>query len=192
MSAREELGKAADLLKEKAGAALSSVRAGDEKLLSAYLAPDSLPRITLSSPWFEDGGPLPLQCTIDGEGIAPPLAWSDPPESTRSFVIICEDPDAPAPEPFVHWLVYDLPGDARSFDARDVGQAREGQNSKLAVGFAPAAPPPGHGVHHYHFQLFALDLPLRLGAGEGRRKVRDAMKGHMLAHGEIVGRHERS
>jgi Raf kinase inhibitor-like YbhB/YbcL family protein len=192
VSTRDELGKIADVAKRKAGEALSSVRAGDEKLLSAYLVPDSLPRITLSSPWFEDGAPLPLACTTDGEGVPPALRWGDPPESTRSFVIVCEDPDAPAPEPFVHWLVYDIPRAARSLDPGEAGQVREGKNSKLEIGFTPAAPPRGHGVHHYHFQLFALDAPLGLAPGEGRRKLRDAMKGHVLAHGEIVGHHERT
>ncbi len=174
-----------------AGEALASVHAGDDKLASSRLVRAPLPNLSLSSKWFANGGKLPTRCSIDGEGVPPPLTWSDPPPRTRAFALICEDPDAPAPAPFVHWLVYGIAPGARSLDTTLGVDAREGKNSKLQTGFTPAAPPPGHGVHHYHFQLFALDAPLGLAPGEGRAALLDAMEGHILAFGELVGTYER-
>jgi len=174
-----------------AGRALSSVHAGDDKLAAARLVDEATSRLTVTSPAFQNGKPLPKRFTADGEGEAPELHWSAPPTSARSFVLLCEDPDAPKTEPFVHWLVYDIGADARSLDAATAKQAREGKNSMMAVGFTPAAPPPGHGLHHYHFQLFALDGALNLDARAGRGAVLDAMKGHVVAFGELVGTYER-
>jgi len=169
-----------------AGEALSPVRAGTERLASRRFDL-AVPKLSVTSDWFEDGAPLPARCTVDGEGVPPPLRWSEPPAEARELVLICEDPDAPLAEPFVHWLVYDIQAEARSLDAASATHARVGQNSKLDLAFAPAAPPPGHGQHHYHFQLFALDAPLALDRGEGRTKVLEAMEGHVIAYGELVG-----
>jgi Raf kinase inhibitor-like YbhB/YbcL family protein len=169
-----------------AGEALSPVRAGADRLAS-HRFELAVPRLSVTSPWFEDGAPLPARCTVDGEGVPPPLRWSEPPAHTRELVLICEDPDAPLAQPSVHWLVYDISAETRGLDQASVKHAREGQNSRLKDGFTPAAPPPGHGLHHYHFQLFALDAPLALERGEGRSKVIEAMEGHVIAYGELVG-----
>lgn len=173
-----------------AGEALASVHAGAGKLASRRFDL-AVPKLSVTSDWFADGAPLPARCTVDGEGVPPPLRWSEPPSHTSEFVLVCEDPDAPMPEPFVHWLVYDINVNARSLDADGATHARQGQNSKLKNEFAPAAPPPGHGTHHYHFQLFALDEPLALDEGEGRSKVLDMMEGHVIAYGELVGTYTR-
>jgi Raf kinase inhibitor-like YbhB/YbcL family protein len=169
-----------------AGQALTSMRAGTEKLASRRFGATTQ-TMSLTSDAFENGAPLPLSSTVDGEGVPPRLEWSDPPEAARELVLICEDPDAPKPEPFVHWLVYDISTETRSLDAASATHARVGQNSRLKAEFAPAAPPPGHGTHHYHFQLFALDAPLALDKGAGKSLVLDAMEGHVIAYGEIVG-----
>jgi Raf kinase inhibitor-like YbhB/YbcL family protein len=169
-----------------AGEALAPVRAGVDRLASRRFQL-AVPKLSVTSDWFEDGAPLPARCTVDGEGVPPPLRWSEPPAQTLELVLICEDPDAPLAEPFVHWLVYDIQADVRTLDQASAKHAREGQNSKLKVEFAPAAPPPGHGQHHYHFQLFALDAPLALDRGAGRTKLLDAMEGHVIAYGELVG-----
>lgn len=174
-----------------AGEALSPVRAGSQKL-AAKRFDLAVPTLSVTSEWFENGGPLPARCTVDGEGLPPPLLWSEPPPATRELVLICEDPDAPLAEPFVHWLVYDISAETRALDAEKATHARQGQNSKLQNRFAPAAPPPGHGVHHYHFQLFALDAPLALDQGEGRGRLLDYMEGHVIAFGEIVGTYVRN
>src|SRR3954469_10969219 len=139
-----------------AGSALG-IHAGVEKLASKKLAPALLPEITVRSVAFEPDGALPISCTVDGVGAPPALSFSGVPESANSLVVLAEDPDAPLLEPFVHWLVYGIPGDTLDVDAQTQHDYRLGTNGKSEVGFAPAAPPSGHGLHHYHFQVFALD-----------------------------------
>ena len=92
------------------------------------------------------------------------------------------DPDAPFPEPYVHWMVYGIAPNA-SFGER----YNEGKNSKLAIGFTPAAPPRGHGLHHYHFEVFALDAATDYDPGVGRSQLLEQMKGHVLGWGEVIG-----
>lgn len=191
------LQKAATVL----GEALSAARTGMEKLatrrLAAFQTPDfagaadATSSLVVSSPSFVDAGTLPQRCTLDGGSEAPALQWSDGPSATASWVVLCEDPDAPLPEPFVHWLVYDLPADTRSLDGSTAEGFKQGKNSLLQRGFTGAAPPPGHGIHHYHFQVIALNVPLALEDGAGRDAVVAAMQGHVLAWGELVGVYER-
>lgn len=173
------------------GSALKSLHAGDDKLASARIANGVMPILQVSSDWFEQGASLPARCTVDGTGIAPPLRWSKPSSDTKSLVLICEDPDAPMPEPYVHWLVYAIPPTMETLDATTLPAVRQGENSKLKTGFMPAAPPPGHGIHHYHFQLFALDAPINLDRGAGRRRLLDAMLGHVIEWGELIGTYQR-
>jgi Raf kinase inhibitor-like YbhB/YbcL family protein len=139
---------------------------------------------------FEDGETLPTRSTIDGDGSPPIICWDSPQLEARSFALICEDPDSPQPTPFVHWLVYAIPGHTRSLDSNLVA-FREGKNSRGQEGYAPAAPPVGHGVHHYHFQLFALDTDLALAADADRDELLSAIRGHVCAWGELVGTYER-
>jgi hypothetical protein len=110
-----------------------------------------------------------------------------------------EDPDAPTPKPFVHWLMYNIPPDLRGI-AEDVRRenpaasasgALQGKNSNLKLGWTGMAPPKGDTPHHYHFQLFALDKPLDIGAGTGRSVLIDAMAGHVIGRGEVVGTYQR-
>jgi Raf kinase inhibitor-like YbhB/YbcL family protein len=173
------------------GKALSSTRAGAHQLTLRKLELDGLPRLSASSPAFTGNGSLPRTASADGGSVPPRIEWSEPPPGTRSFALICEDPDAPMPEPFVHWIVYDIPGDARCLDEETLARAHQGKNSKLRVGFTGAAPPLGHGVHHYHFQLLALDTALDLQDGEGRGDVVNAVRGHVLAWADLVGTFER-
>ena len=169
------------------GHALSSVHAGVERLVSRKLGTERVRRIAVMSPELSQRGPLPVSCTASGVGAPPALEWGDAPEETRSFVLVCEDPDAPLPDPFVHWIVYGIPRDARSIDARSVSKMSQGKNSKLQTGFTPAAPPAGHGVHHYHFQLFALDAEMPADHALGRGALVDAMRGHVVGFGELIG-----
>jgi len=171
------------------GDALTPLRAGDHGL--AFRKLDVLERRTLdvTSSAFTDGGSLPRRFTADDAGVSPFLAWRNVPTGTRSFVLIVEDPDAPTPQPFVHWLVYGIRAEVTSLDG---AQHLEGKNTLLSSGYTPAAPPAGHGIHHYHFQIFALDTALDLQRGAGRGPVLEQMRGHVLAWGEIVGTYERS
>jgi Raf kinase inhibitor-like YbhB/YbcL family protein len=174
------------------GKAIAPIRAGADKLASAKLGLPAMQNQTLavSSSAFSEGGAIPVAYTADGGGFAPPIAWENVPASARSMVLIAEDPDAPMPKPFVHWLVYSLPAAVGSLESAPAF-GREGKNTMMKPGYTPPAPPAGHGPHHYHFQVFALDTILELEGGIGRSALLDAMRGHVLAWGETVGTYER-
>jgi Raf kinase inhibitor-like YbhB/YbcL family protein len=178
---------------QAAGKLLSPVRAGSEKLAINKLERGRTMAVTSFD--FVNGSPLPARQA--GKDAAPPrLGWTDSPAETREFVILGEDPDAPLPKPFVHWLVYGIPAGATTYplDAAtgslSTVPSKVGKNSKGKLAFAGATPPPGHGVHHYHFEVFALDTELPFSAGADRETVVAAMKGHVLASGEVIGTYE--
>jgi len=174
-----------------AGHALQGIRAGKEKLASQKVAPGRVPEITVHSVAFEPDSALPISCTIDGVGAPPALNFAGVPDAAKSIVVLAEDPDAPLLEPFAHWLVYGIPNSAHDVDAQTQHHYRLGKNGKSEQSYAPAAPPPGHGLHHYHFQVFALDELPELAEGAERQELLDAMAGHVLAWGEIIGTYER-
>lgn len=174
-----------------AGHVMQGVRAGAGKLGAHHLAEGMAATIEVHSIAFEPDAYLPISCTVDGVGAPPPLHWENIPERTQSMVVVCEDPDAPAIEPFLHWLVYGIPPDIDSVDAQSQHDWHAAENGRSEVGFTPAAPPPGHGLHHYHFQVFALDVPMALQTGAERREVFEVMTGHVLAWGELVGTYQR-
>jgi Raf kinase inhibitor-like YbhB/YbcL family protein len=147
--------------------------------------------ITVHSVAFEPDTALPISCTVDGVGAPPALSFTGVPEAAKSLVVLAEDPDAPLLEPFAHWLVYGIPSSAHDVDAQTQHDYQLGKNGKSEQGYSPAAPPPGHGLHHYHFQVFALDEQPQLAEGAERQELLDAMAGHVLAWGEIVGTYER-
>jgi len=155
--------------------------------------------ITVQSAAFKEGLAIPKRHTGDGEDVSPPLFWSDVPAGTRELALIVDDPDAPTSEPWVHWVLYKLPGDTRSLQqgvARTAtlavpAGAVQGKNSWNSVGFRGPSPPKGHGVHHYHFKLYALDTPLALSPGADKRTLSKAMSGHVLGEGELVGTYQR-
>jgi Raf kinase inhibitor-like YbhB/YbcL family protein len=151
--------------------------------------------IQLSSPAFQEGGPIPQQYTGDGKDASPPLRWADPPEGTKSFALICDDPDAPRGT-WVHWLLFNLPADQRELPegvpaevALD-SEARQGNNDFGKVGYGGPAPPAGK-PHRYFFRLYALDTPLDLPGGASRPQLLAAMKGHVLAEGQLMGQYGR-
>lgn len=109
---------------------------------------------------FDEGGTLSLRHTADGDDESPPLAWLDPPEETRSFAVICVDPDAPR-GPFFHWAVFDIPADARGLSGavpatEQVGRMRQAYNSFGRLGYGGPTPPPSHRPHRYTFRIYAL------------------------------------
>ena len=134
-------------------------RAGHGKLVAAYpeirLGADT---IDLSSPAFPAGGRLPVRFTADGEGVSPPLVWTDVPEGTISLALIVEDPDAPASQPLVHAIVWDMPPDEKHISEGAIAPDGDGgpdgdvgRNSFLREGWLPPDPPTGHGEHDYVF-----------------------------------------
>ncbi len=163
--------------------------------------------IMLSSTAFEPGSAIPIQHTGEGDDLSPPLAWSDAPAGVKSWAIICDDPDAPSPkkpaaEPWGHWVIYNVPADARSLEEgvpRDAQLnqpegARQGKNSWPSdnVGYRGPLPPPGSGAHRYFFRIYALDTVLDLPPGRADKKaLLAAMKGHILDQGELVATYER-
>lgn len=139
---------------------------------------------------------IPRKYTDDGEDISPPLAWEGTPEDAVQLALICDDPDAPRPDPWVHWVLYGLSAASRHLDEgiapkEEVAGVRQGKNSWDRIGYGGPAPPRGHGTHHYHFKLYALSDALDLEPGATKGQVERAMKGKILDQTELVGTYER-
>ncbi|MFL6731807.1 MAG: YbhB/YbcL family Raf kinase inhibitor-like protein [Sphingomicrobium sp.] len=150
----------------------------------------TLTKLTITSEAFQNGQNIPTQYTCDGADQAPALKWGEPPAGTRSFALVVDDPDAPGGT-FRHWGVYDISGSARSLGgAERVGT--EVANDFGKAGYGGPCPPKGHGPHHYHFKLFALDTE-KLGVPAGARvaDVEMAAQQHAIAQEELVGTYER-
>jgi Raf kinase inhibitor-like YbhB/YbcL family protein len=180
------------------GHALRPTRAGTHSLLAARLHVSDFPWISVSSGDFAPGGPIPPRCTADGDNMSPSLAWELMP-SARELVIVCEDPDAPLAKPFVHWVVYRIRPSVSEIDAglpatwaveEGVG-IKQGRNGRSRCAYDGPSPPLGHGLHHYHFQVFALREPLELAAPPDRDELALLLKGKIVGFGEIVGTYER-
>lgn len=159
-------------------------------------------KLILRSSAFADGQPIPKRHTGEGQDLSPALAWDGAPAGTQQFALICDDPDAPTPQPWVHWVIYAIGGDVRSLPEGVLAQpqldappgALQGANSWRSgrtIGYRGPMPPPGHGVHHYHFKLYALDSPLTLAPGTPKEALLKAMQGHVLAEAELIGTYER-
>ncbi len=149
---------------------------------------------------FEKDGPIAVQYVADGDNASPALEWSSVPEDTKSFVLIADDPDAAKPKPFTHWLAYDIPAETTKLREGIPGSPilqqpkdmKQGANSMGSVGYTGPKPPVGDPAHHYHFQVFALDVEtLGLDPGANREAVLKAMEGHVLGKGQIIGTFER-
>jgi hypothetical protein len=145
----------------------------------------------LESTAFQHESAIPEKYSREGQDVSPPLSWSGAPEETREFVLICDDPDAPRPEPWVHWIIYNIPADTTELPEGDGGDFTEGMNSWDESGYGGPLPPEGHGTHHYHFKLYALDTDLNLEPGAAKDEVLEAMEDHVLAQAELIGTYER-
>ncbi len=150
----------------------------------------------LSSSVFSEGDVVPRRNTCDGENLSPPLHWSDPPAETRSFVLLCDDPDAPAGT-WRHWAVYDLPADSTNLP-EGAGRRGGGKNLRQAVNdFGEAAyggpcPPRGPGPHHYRFRLLALSIDrLAASAGASCRDVDEQARKHLIVEAVLVAIYQR-
>lgn len=146
--------------------------------------------IQLTSLAFSDGGDIPKEYTCDGLDASPALAWSGLPQGVRSLAVIVDDPDAGG---FVHWVVYAIPPERESLPARvlpDVVDYRQGKNDFGKIGYGGPCPPKGS-RHTYRFRVYALDAEVFLEAGSGANDVIEAMRGHIVAYGELTGRYGR-
>ena len=150
----------------------------------------------LRSSGFSDGATIPRRFTCDGEDLSPPLQWSGAPAATRSLVLLCDDPDAPAGT-WHHWAAYDIPAEQTQL-ADDAGRDGSAKGFKQAIndfqkpGYDGPCPPRGHGLHHYHFRLLALSidqLPLR--NNPSCSQVEQEARKHTVAEASLVGLYRR-
>jgi|SRR5690242_4932254 len=149
----------------------------------------------LKSSAFFDGAAVPRRFTCDGADVSPPLEWADQPSATRGFVLLCDDPDAPAGT-WHHWAAYDIPAAERSLteDAARKKDAhfKQAVNDFQRRGYGGPCPPRRHGPHHYHFRLLALSIDrLPIGNAPSCQEVEREARQHLLAEATLVGLYER-
>ncbi len=172
-----------------AGASAASAASLDQ-LAIANPALKAKAALVVSSSVLKSGAPIPDGYTSYGASTSPPLAWRGAPAGARSVAVILEDPDAPTPAPFVHWVIWNLPPAAGVPEAKPPPGAVEGKMSIGRMGYFGPRPPAGP-AHHYHFQVFALDRTLDLAAGADAKGLETAMAGHVLASGELVATYQK-
>ena len=149
----------------------------------------------IQSPAFAEGSTIPKKYTLDGDNLSPPFEWSDPPRNTRSFALICEDPDAPSGT-FRHWAIGNIAADQNGL-SEGLGTRRDGRCSFAVNDFGHGRydgprPPSGHGLHHYHFRLAALDADLiDMPEDASAEEFWSAVQPHILAETETVGTYQR-
>lgn len=174
---------------------LSLAVAGNVTAATQTIAP-----MTVTSPTLSAGQPIPRAHTADGENTSPAIAWSGAPASTKSFALVCDDPDVPMPQPFVHWVVYNVPSSATGLPAglpidpaapmpAAIAGAVQGPSGFRRPIYRGPAPPPGK-VHHYHFTVYALDVEA-LPAGLAKAQLIEAMQGHVVGQGALIATYER-
>lgn len=154
----------------------------------------NVPSLDLKSSSFA-GDTIPQKYSSCGgqNDVSPELSWNSPPDRTQSFALIVFDQDSLLGFQFTHWVLYDLSPDKRKLEENVAKQAqlpdafRQGPNDYDRIGYVGPCPP-GHSPHHYVFDLYALDTKLNLPPGATRKQVVKAMKGHVLARGEVVAR----
>lgn len=156
----------------------------------------------ITSTAFTQGHPIPKKYTGEGADVSPPLAWSGVPEGAKELVLICDDPDAPTAEPWVHWVIYKMPADTKGLPEgvprkprlKEPHGAMQGRNSwpaAEAIGYRGPMPPPGHGVHHYYFKLYALEAHLVAEPGMDKKSIMEEIGQHIMAEGVLMGTYQR-
>jgi Raf kinase inhibitor-like YbhB/YbcL family protein len=148
--------------------------------------------MNMTSSAFSAGEMIPSKYTCDGDDISPPLAWSNAPENTISFVLINDDPDAPIGT-WDHWILFNIDGKtnelAENVDVSKLSEVRLGSNSWRRNNYGGPCPPSG--THRYFFKLYALDTKLDLPEGTGKQEIEKTMSGHILAEAELMGKYKR-
>jgi Raf kinase inhibitor-like YbhB/YbcL family protein len=155
----------------------------------------------VDSPTMATGEMMPRDYSPDGRNVSPPLTWRGLPAGTRQLAVICQDHGAGNPPPWVHWIIYNIPGGASGlpegipFDSSDpmpagLAGAVQGNNGwGLPIYRGPA--PPGESLHHYHFAVFALDTELDLPPGLTRAELLEAIEGHVIGQGDMTPHYRR-
>lgn len=185
-------------LPESLGHALQGQRAGLDKILFNRIdLREGVARLEVTSLAFADHAPIPMQYTADGAGTSPPLSWRGVPRGTDSLALIVEDADSPTPEPLVHAIAVDIRPERDALsegeldEETDASAVNLGRNSYLRQAWLPPDPPPGHGVHRYAFQLFALAAGKPFSKAPGRDELADAILERGIASGCLIGTYER-
>ena len=156
--------------------------------------------IQITSTAFSEGQPIPQIYTCQGKNISPQLQWTGVPPNTKSFALICDDPDAPDPDApkmtWVHWVLYDLPSTISKLP-EDVAKtptlpdgSKQGITDFKRIGYGGPCPPP-RDAHRYFFKLYALDKMLDLKPGLTKNDLLKAMESHVLAQGQLMGTYQR-
>ncbi len=151
---------------------------------------------SLHSTAFKEGADIPRQYTCEGADISPALSWNEAPPKTQAFALIADDPDAPVGT-WVHWVAWNIPAATRqlpenvSKTAELPGGGRQGNNDFRKIGYGGPCPPPGK-PHRYFFKLYALDTTLDLKPGATKKDLEQAMKGHVVAEAQLMGKYQRS
>ena len=149
--------------------------------------------LRMTSASFEADGDIPVKYSCDGANLSPALAWMDAPAATRSFALIMDDPDTPKGT-VTHWMIYEMPTAARSLpegvptSKKLADGSMQGKNVRGKSGYTGPCPEKGGPAHHYFFKLYALDAKTNLKPNAKREEVEAAMKGHILAKAELIGR----
>ncbi|PKL35270.1 MAG: YbhB/YbcL family Raf kinase inhibitor-like protein [Spirochaetae bacterium HGW-Spirochaetae-1] len=150
--------------------------------------------ITLTSKAFSHGKAIPERYTGDGEDISPPLSWGNVPEGTKSYALICDDPDAPIGN-WDHWVLFNIPGEARELLEHFLLKnsvlkgVRGGMNDFRRLEYGGPCPPGG--THRYFFKIYALDVVLEMKEGVKKKELQRVMEGHILGKGELMGTYTR-
>jgi Raf kinase inhibitor-like YbhB/YbcL family protein len=174
---------------------LALASAYHDGVVASAVIPEPPASLTISSPSFTNGGDIAKKFTCDGADVSPQLAWTDPPAETKTFALLTDDPDAPVGN-WNHWTAYNIPATLRGLpEGVDKGVRLSdgiayGRNDFRKTGYNGPCPPPGR-PHRYYFKLFALDRWLVMKPGAGKKELEAAMKDHILAQGEIMGRYGR-
>ena len=145
-------------------------------------------KMKVTSSAFQEGGNIPSKFTCDGGNASPPLQMAGVPSEAKTLVLIADDPDAPGGL-FTHWLVWNIPPQTNSVAEGSAPKGVQGTNDFGKSGYGAPCPPSG--THRYYFRVFALDRELTLPAGAKRSQLNGAMKGHVVAQGELMGRYSR-
>jgi Raf kinase inhibitor-like YbhB/YbcL family protein len=164
--------------------------------VSAYAQGEQANTLKVSSTSFSSGGEIPKKFSCEGEDSSPQISWSGAPSGTQAFILIADDPDAPAGT-WTHWVIYDMPSSTTSLNE---GQSKseqlpdgskQGRNDFRKIGYNGPCPPAGK-AHRYFFKVYALDRKLNTKPGAARSEVEKAMQGHVQAEGEYMGTYRRS
>lgn len=153
--------------------------------------------LELVSEAFAHNGEIPRRYTCQGEDVPVPLSWRGVPAEAKSLVLIVDDPDAPDPKApkmiWVHWLLYNIPPGAGGLEEGAAMLPKgtlQGLNDWKRAGYGGPCPPIGR--HRYFHKLYALDTVLPDLEQPGKTDLEQAMRGHIIAHAELIGTYQKS